>query len=206
MGLTARKEAMENQALQLNARTALSTTSGKSLTPAEITQLDKIIVRTALSYPSQALSKETLNEFRDAFKDLATLYGTEAVEAALRELRLTTKFFPHPAEITEVIEAQKEEAATKGRWERQEVYMREKDAREKEERANAEFVDMNSIANEFFEKNGVMERAVPVATTEGFTDPNDRVMAAFSRGLSEGKQYEDSVVEQVMAWRQSRGK
>jgi hypothetical protein len=162
-----------------------------------------MLIRTVAYYPNQEIAPETVEEFRNAFAELALLHGVDEVEGALRKLRLTSKFFPHPAEINDVIVSAKELEQAKGRWERQEVYMREKEARERIEREETEYVDMGAIVKEFYEKKGVMEQA-PVASTGGFTDPQDRVMASFSRGLEDGKQYEPSVVEQIMAWRKAK--
>lgn len=201
---TVRRKVMENNRLPSNASTALETTSKKCLSPAETMHLDKLMLRTSVYYPSQELSKETLHEFRDAYQVMALRHGVESVEAALRELRLTSKFFPHPAEINDVIIAAKELEQAKGRWARQETYMREKAERERVERETSEYVDMSSIVKEFYEKKGVMERPEPIASTEGFTDPHDRVMASFSRGLEDGKQYEPAIVEQIIAWRKAK--
>jgi len=87
------------------------------------------------------------------------LHGVDAVEAALRELKLRSSYFPHPAEIHELIEAQEELEHAKGRWERQEAYMRDKEARERAERVNAEYVDMGVIVKEFYEKKLAWRKA-----------------------------------------------
>jgi hypothetical protein len=198
---------VESKDLQLRDRTALQTISETSLSPAEIIRLDKMLLRTAVYCPNQELSKETLNEFRNAFKDLALLHGADAVESALRELKLTSKFFPHPAEINDVIVAAKELEISKGRWERQREHMRRAQEREREERATTEYVDMNGILKEFYENKGVQAKSPFVAPAPKSSNPLDDVMASLSRGLEAGQPYEPSVVEQILAWREAkRGK
>jgi hypothetical protein len=184
--------------------TAISKHTSKSLSQAEIIRLDRLMLKTIVYYPNQEIAVETQTEFRAAFESMAVLYGIDLLETAVQKTRLTHKFFPHPAEINEaILEAQELERA-KGRWERQEDYMRKKAAREQEEAASTEYVDMGAIVKAFYEKKGVVEvKREPVAQT--FPDPHDRVMASFSLGLTEGKEYEPKVVEEIMAWRQAKG-
>lgn len=78
----------------------------KQLKQAEIMRLDALMLRTVAYYPNQEMSPETFTEFREAFKQMALLHGVGAVENAVIGTRLRSKFFPHPAEVNEIIEEQ----------------------------------------------------------------------------------------------------
>lgn len=195
---------MESRGLQLRDKTERSITLKTQWSQAETIRLDTLLLKTSVYYPNQELSAETLSEFRDAFKNLASLHGIEALESALRKLKLVSKFFPHPAEINDAIVAEKELAGAKGRWDRQEKYMREKADLERIERENTEYVDMQGVVTEFYAKKSMVTGTPPPPAGTEYCDPSDRVMASFSEGLEAGKQYEPKVVEQIMSWRAAK--
>jgi hypothetical protein len=161
-----------------------------------------LLAKTAASYPSQELSLETFGEFRDAWKELAALHGISAVESALRTLRLTSRFFPHPAEISEIIAAakEKERAAQRAKRDRERLEQYERDEQHRREHPE-EYESMGAIVGEFYRKCGQREASTLPANDGHFTDPHDRIMAALSRGMYAGKEYEPAIVEQVTAWR-----
>jgi hypothetical protein len=75
-------------------------------------QVSILLEQMAAGFPSQEVPPETAEMWTMAFGDLAVEYGVEQVRKALRVLVTRQKFFPHPAEVAEVLEemAKKQQA------------------------------------------------------------------------------------------------
>lgn len=142
------------QARLLNARE--ENNSRLSRQQSTIIRLDSLM-RSALNYyPGQDLSAETISEYRQALLELMEMHGPEKVERAMSSLRLTSRFFPHPAEVNEKIQQSAAAEADKGRWERQEQYMQEVEnlRRREHEKIMAEggYVSMAEVAKDFYDR------------------------------------------------------
>ncbi len=61
--------------------------------------------QTKVSYPNQEIPPETVEMWFPAWMTLALGFGMPALEAALRGHMLSSRFFPHPAELRERLEA-----------------------------------------------------------------------------------------------------
>lgn len=61
-------------------------------------------------YPHQEFATETIEGYLFDFERLAVLYGIQLVEVALLNLRIRpgVRFFPHPSEVAEEIEVQRD--------------------------------------------------------------------------------------------------
>jgi hypothetical protein len=59
----------------------------------------------AAGFPHQEFSPETAEVYQMAYTDLATLHGLPELQTALRAFLIRQKFFPHPAEVAEELEA-----------------------------------------------------------------------------------------------------
>ena len=110
-------------------------------------------------------------------------------------------FFPKPAELREIAEFYLRQQHQKDR-DRKRIEQDERDERHRRENPD-EYVPMADIVREHYLKRGMREAAtLPAASTdEQYSDPRDRVMAALSRGMYAGKEYEASIVAQVHEWR-----
>lgn len=146
---------MENigdwKARQSNDKPETSTHLSRQWTIAETTRLDVMMARTAAYYPNQELSKETYREYREVLKEIGTRHGLDAVGEALKTLRITSKFFPHPAEVNEQIaERIAAESASQSGTERRVAATQEMLARVFPE--GTETVSMGDIYQDFIAK------------------------------------------------------
>jgi hypothetical protein len=109
-------------------------------------------------------------------------------------------FFPKPAEVREIAGFYLRDKRQKER-DRERIEQDERDAQHRRENPDA-YVDMSNIVREFYEKRGQREAStVPANDDHQFTDPHNRIMAAFSRNMYAGAQLEPAIVAQVIAWR-----
>lgn len=74
------------------------------LSVAQIEQVGELMANMMAAYPHQALEMAA-EMFQLAFEDLARTHGIQALETALRWFLTRQKFFPHPSEVSEVLEA-----------------------------------------------------------------------------------------------------
>ena len=111
-------------------------------------------------------------------------------------------FFPKPAEIREIAEFYLREKRQRER-DRERIEKDERDEQHRKEHPD-EYENMSVIIKQFYEKRGMREASSLPANDEQFTDPKDRMMAALSRGMYAGKDYELAVTAQVIAWRQEQ--
>jgi len=66
-----------------------------------------------------------------------------------------------------------------------------------------EYVNIGGIVKDFYEKrNPIRAQSLP---RSNFSEPRDQILASLSAGLAAGKEYEPKVVEEVLAWRQTKG-
>jgi hypothetical protein len=86
---------------------SLARQSGKSLTRTEVQQVGMLMEQTKNSYPSQAIPEETVAMWAPAWIALSTFYGIPAMKKALERHMLASRYFPHPADLREHLEAQK---------------------------------------------------------------------------------------------------
>jgi len=86
--------------------------SGAHLTPSGVDQVAALMEQTKHAYPQQEIPPETARMWAPAWIALAVKYGLEAMEAALGEHMLASRFFPLPAEIRERIEAKRPQPYT----------------------------------------------------------------------------------------------
>jgi hypothetical protein len=108
-------------------------------------------------------------------------------------------FFPRPAELREIADFYLRDKHQRQR-DRERLEQDERDARHRRENPDA-YVDMGNIVKEFYEKRGQREASTLPSNDDRFADPRDRVMAALSRGMYAGAQYEPTVVADILAWR-----
>jgi hypothetical protein len=98
-------EAELSRVLQAPETNALAKQSTQSLNATQLKQLGELMKQTKQSFPNQEIPRETLDMWFPAWMTLATAYGMAAVERALREHMLASRFFPQPAELRERLEA-----------------------------------------------------------------------------------------------------
>jgi len=191
-----------------SAASGALTRTSRSLSKAEITLLDSLILRTQAYHPSQELSANTLREYRLAFQEMAAIHGTQLVEEALALIRLESRFFPHPAEINlRIKQIQEERAAEQKRYRAALAAQKRVEEEQEHQRAIAagEYADIAEIVEDFYRRRGQK----PIEELPPPEDPAsaiDRVMAQFSQGLARGEQYEPALVKQVREWEGSRPK
>lgn len=159
------------KALQSNDRNELSLHTQQRLSPAEITQLDTLMLRTTVYYPNQELSAETFTEFRETMKELVSEYGMSEVEAAVMAVRKRSEFFPHPAAVNKELElrADKERerdlaqrAADQARW----MQEQEKIQHEKVMAAGG-YCSMADVVGDFYAKQKAKAEAAAKAKAAG---------------------------------------
>ena len=75
----------------------------RPLDEAQIVQVGELMVNMMAGYPHQALEMAA-EVYQLAFEDLARIHGIQALETALRLFLTRQKFFPHPSEVSEVLE------------------------------------------------------------------------------------------------------
>ncbi len=95
---------------QRRESSAMSTRSQQQLSVVATTAFDLSLMRMAAHYPHQELGEMTADVYREAFRELAQRHGVATLEQAFAALRLKPgqKFFPHPTEVAEELEAMKE--------------------------------------------------------------------------------------------------
>lgn len=86
---------------------ALAQQSRARLTNSELSQLEALMTQTKASYPAQEIPPETVEMWAPAWMALAIQYGLPAIRAALQAHMLASRFFPHPSEVRESLEALK---------------------------------------------------------------------------------------------------
>jgi hypothetical protein len=90
--------------VQPRASTAISKPTAGSWRPAEITQLDRMLVESMAYYPHQELGELTQQQYREEFRRMAEEHGLISLRVALLNVRRRlgrAAFFPHPSEIEE---------------------------------------------------------------------------------------------------------
>jgi hypothetical protein len=131
---------------------AISKHSKPQLAQAEIMRLDELMLRTVAYYPNQEMAAETFTEFRLELQNLAALHGVKAVEDGVQGMRLKSRFFPHPTDVAEQIEARLAIEREEDRLERESVFRQQQQAEQAAVQAAGGFVTMGEIYAEFEEK------------------------------------------------------
>jgi hypothetical protein len=91
--------------LQAPKMSALQRQSHASLTDSDTNQLATLMTQTKNNYPGQEIPEETLEMWVLAWMALAQKYGIAALRRALQTHMTASRFFPHPADLREQIEA-----------------------------------------------------------------------------------------------------
>ena len=68
-------------------------------------QLALLMEQTKRSYPGQEIPEETVEMWAPVWATLATLHGIPALRMALQAHMLASRYFPHPSELQERLEA-----------------------------------------------------------------------------------------------------
>ena len=84
---------------------ALALPGTQQLSRDSLMQLGTMLRQMSAAFPNQEYDEETTQIFLLTFEDLAMKYGLKSLEAALRGFLTRQKFFPHPAEVAEELEA-----------------------------------------------------------------------------------------------------
>lgn len=98
-------EAMLEKVLRAPETDALVRQSGPSLNAMQIKQVAMLMEQTKQSYPNQEIAAETTEMWFPAWVALVLKYGIAAMETALRGHMMESKFFPHPSELRDRMEA-----------------------------------------------------------------------------------------------------
>jgi hypothetical protein len=77
------------------------------LNDAQLEQLDQLNRQMQAYYPHQEFAEETIRGFQFDLERLAVMYGVYRLQTALLNIRIKPgqKFFPHPSEVSEELEA-----------------------------------------------------------------------------------------------------
>jgi hypothetical protein len=107
--------AMENlaaiiKAQQLGECKELALPGTQQLSRDSLVQLGTLLRQMSAAFPHQEYDGETTAIFLMTFEDLALKYGLSNLEIALRVFLTRQKFFPHPAEVAEELEAMSKKA------------------------------------------------------------------------------------------------
>lgn len=89
---------------------ALALPGMQRLTRDSMVQLGTMLRQMSAAFPHQEYDGETTKVFLMTFEDLALEFGVPNLEQALRRFLSRQKFFPHPAEVREVLEEMKQKA------------------------------------------------------------------------------------------------
>jgi hypothetical protein len=79
--------------------------SVRRLSPALKLQVGSLLDQMTAAFPSQELHPDTARMYQHGAEMLAEEYGINRVQTALESFLTRQKFFPHPSEIREVLEA-----------------------------------------------------------------------------------------------------
>lgn len=93
----------------------------RSLTAIEQRQLDELCRQMQAHYPHQEFADETVRGYLFDLERLAVIHGIDVLQVALLNLRIEAgrKFFPHPSEIAEEIDAVQEARSAQRRKQRE---------------------------------------------------------------------------------------
>jgi hypothetical protein len=88
---------------------AASTQLDRPRRNSDLAQVPALMAQMKANYPGQELLPETADMWMAAWLEMVLDYGLEPFRAALIPLLRSSRFFPHPAEIEEAIEAKRAE-------------------------------------------------------------------------------------------------
>lgn len=91
-------------AQQSGASTAVEPASARSLSVESLRQLGLMLQQLSAAFPHQEVAPETAEIFFATFESLAIQHGMKNLETALRSFLTRQKFFPHPSEVSEVLD------------------------------------------------------------------------------------------------------
>ena len=77
----------------------------QQLTRDSLIQMGTMLRQMSAAFPHQEYDPETTEVFLMTFEDLAVEFGLAPLEQALRSFLSRQKFFPHPSEVREELEA-----------------------------------------------------------------------------------------------------
>lgn len=89
----------------LGASSAALTHSAGPLSAASKAHLGQMLAQMAAAWPAQELPEETAQMYQLGMEDLAEEFGVQDLRQALRHFLTRSRFFPHPSEIREELEA-----------------------------------------------------------------------------------------------------
>lgn len=150
------------------------------------------------------ISAQTLQ----VYSSRLTRYDLQDIQAAFDLLAITRRqegetAFPDLGTVDEAVRYQR-----KQRWamesEAREVIREAEQERHRAEHPE-EYVHMSEIVGDFFKRHSMEAAVYPSDPEATAADPINRMMAALSQGLAAGKQYEEGLTQQIMAWRQDKG-
>lgn len=84
--------------------------SKTSLNVESLRQLGRMLQQMTAAFPHQEVPPETAEVFFATFETLAIQHGMKNLETALRSFLTRQKFFPHPSEVSEVLDEMEKKA------------------------------------------------------------------------------------------------
>lgn len=176
----------------------------KHFTPQE----HALSIRKLLMILAEARQAAVSQQAFEVYSTQLQAYDLVDLKAAITKLSLTRRESGETAfpDLGTVDEAARYER--KRRWaiesEAREVIREAEQERHRREHPE-EYVQMSEIVGDFFKKHAMDAAIYPSEAEDTETNPLDRMMAALSQGLAAGKEYEEGLTQQIMAWRQDKG-
>src|SRR5580704_9254762 len=98
-------EAMLEKVLRAPATGGLARQSSRQLTDSELDQLEALMAQMKAGYPGQEIAQDTADVWTPLWMAQVIRYGMPAFRRALLDHMASSRFLPHPSELSERLEA-----------------------------------------------------------------------------------------------------